>query len=309
MADFPESFGEAAKALSGEADGLFEPLKKGLNEAAAEAGEVSIRNIPTTIPGSTEPLRPEIQSAIEQSTPKSIEQAVKNIAVIPEGSLGQTIQATLTDDIKNRPQEFHNKAMVRALKEVGGDVHKLTPEIIEKSYSLHADELATDIKSKFKEFYGEVTKEVFKEVAPESEFDPSRPTENGKSIIENMIDNPEETKAKLESDAEKLEKENPDWKDKAKDLFSKYGSKTLMILAFLGAILPGGSKILSKLAGLAGNVVAKVADVAAKVLQSFLGPIFKVFANLFKKFKWVFITIAAIILIMIILWIYRTLMG
>lgn len=280
-----------------------DPLEgKPIEAVANEAGEIAVSNIPTSLPGTVDPISPELNSTIREIVPESINDAVKSVPVMPEGTLGQTIQASITEEITGNPKEFHNKAMSRAIQEAGGDVKKVTPEGLKKAYTEEANKLSVEKTQQFKEFYGDVVHDTVKGIDPE--FDAKRPYENGKSLIDQMVDDPKGTNEKLLEDAKEIEKANPDWKEKVKQV-AGYGAKGLLVLAVIGAFIPGGLNVIKKLAGLAGKAVAKVVNVAANILKAFLGPFLKIFWDTVKKFKGPFIILGIILIIMLILWIYR----
>lgn len=281
-----------------------DPLEgKSAEIVANEAGEIAVSNIPSSLPGTVDPITPEMNSAIKEVVPESINDAVKSVPVMPEGNLGQTIQASITEEITGNPKEFHNKSMSRAIREAGGDVKKVTPEGLKKAYVDEAKNIATQKTQQFKQFYGDVVHDTVKGIDPE--FDAKRPYgSEPKSLIDQMVDDPAGTNEKLLEDAKEIEKSNPDWKEKVKQV-AGYGAKGLLVLAVVGAFVPGGLNVIKKLAGLAGKAVAKIVNVAANILKAFLGPFLKMFWDTVKKFKGPFIVLGVILLIMLILWIYK----
>ncbi len=283
---------------------------KGVNSIVEEAGAKAIESIPTSLPATgAPPISPEIQTVIKEATPLAIDTAVKSIPSVSDGNLGQTIQKGIIDEISEKPEEFHNKALSQAIQDVGGDATKLTDDSVKKAYDEQAKKLATEKTTQFKNIFGDTVKDSIREVSGgDSDFDTDRPYKDGGRITDQMIDDPKGTQEKLQSDADELEKKNPDWKDRVKQV-AGYGAKGLLILALIGTFLPGVAGVINKLAGLAGHVVAGLVKVAANILKAFLGPFIKAFWDFVKKMRGPLVVAGIILTIMLILWIYREIKG
>jgi hypothetical protein len=282
---------------------------KGVDGAVDEAGAAALDSIPGVSPTNGAPLSPEIQTSIKDAAPPAIDAAIKGVPTTPDGTMGQSIQQGISDEITEKPEEFHDKALSQAIQDVGGDPAKLTDDAVTKAYDDQAKQLATEKTAQYKQGFGDTVKDAVDGVSGgDTDFDSDRPYKDGERITDQMVDDPSGTQEKLQADADDIEKENPDWKDRVKEA-AGYGAKGLLILALIGAFLPGGSNIVDKLAKMAGDVVAKLVKVAANILKAFLGPLITAFWDFVKKLKGPLIVIGIIIAILLALWVYRQVRG
>lgn len=283
---------------------------KGVETAIDEAGAKAIESIPSSLPSTgAPPISPEISTVIKEATPLAIDTAVKSIPSLSDGNIGQTIQKGVIDDIAEKPEEFHNKALSQAIQDVGGDVTKLTDDAVKKAYTDQAKKLATEKTTQFKTIFGDTVKDSIREVSGgDPDFDTDRPYKDGQRITDQMVDDPKGTQEKLQADADEIEKKNPDWKDRVKQV-AGYGAKGLLILALIGTFIPGVANVINKLAGMAGHVIAGIVKVAANILKAFLGPFIKAFWDFVKKMKGPLIFIGIILAILLSLWVYREIKG
>lgn len=283
----------------------------GAKGAAADAGAAATENIPTSLPGSGAEIPQPVTEAIQTAAPDAIDAAVASVPTAPDGVMGQTIQATVTDQIKADPQGFHDSALSRVLEspDVGGDITKATPADVEAAYNAEAQARVETVTQDLKTYYGDGVKGAVTEITGgDADFDTEKPYKDGKSLTDSAIDDPDGTEAQLQADGDAIEKENPDWKDRVKEA-AGYGAKGLLILAVIGAFLPGGSNVIDKLASMAGDIVAKLVTAAANILKAFFGPLLKTFWDFIKKLKGPLIVIGIIVAILIVLWVYRQIRG
>jgi hypothetical protein len=303
--DIPDMNGEPG-------DPLRDPLEgRGAGGAVSEAGKAAVESIPRTLPGTDVAMSKPNIDAIAESAPKSISISIENIPTTAEGNMGQTIQSTVSREIAANPTDFHDSALSRALEDpiVKGDPAKLTPEVIEKSYQTEADSRTAETTKTYKKVFGDTVKDAVHNVTEgDVDFDTTRSYDGKGSVVDQMIDDPKGTEEKLTKDAAEIEKKNPDWKERVKQV-AGYGAKGLLVLALIGAFLPGGANVLSKLAGMAGSVVGKLVQVAANILKAFLGPLLKAFWDFVKKLKGPLVAMGIIICILLVLWIYRQVKG
>lgn len=306
--DFPEGSGVDGDPSAENADPL---AGEGVAGAVGTAGDAAVADIPKVTPGSGAPIPDAVAETIRTAAPEAIDLAVKGIPTVDGGVMGQSIQANITKEIRANPAEFHDSALSRALEAPGvnGDIANVEPSDVTKAYQDEMTQRVTNSTNQLKDYYGDTVKDAIGNITGgDTDFDTERPYKDGKSVVDSAIDDPEGTQEKLQADADDIEKKNPDWKDKVKAA-AAYGAKGLLILALIGAFLPGGRNIVDKLGQMAGTVIGKLVTAAANILKAFFGPLLKSFWDFVKKLKGPLIVIGIIIAILLVLWVYRQIRG
>lgn len=255
-------------------------------------------------------INPTVAAEIPKALPIAFEGAMESVAIHPEGIVGKAIQVEFSSAVETEAgaKSFHDKAFSRALSSSGGEMTKVTPELIQESYKTEAHTQVTEIKDAFKNNMEKSTQSILEDVAGKDEFKVDQNYKNGGSVFEQAIENPVETEKALIEDGKEIDKANPEWREKLK-VIAEWGPKALLALGIIGAIIPGGGKFMEKLARLGGNAVAKVTTVIGSVVKSFFGPIIKLVTDFIKKFAKPLAVIAAIILIILIFRIYNMIRG
>lgn len=278
----------------GELGDLPDPLGGGGVEAIV--GDISSEissslrdvNVPAGLPS-------DVLVQIPEFTPPLIEMSVKEIPV-SDGIAGKQIQANVLEDIKQNSQMLHSNAIEDALLSKGGDATKITAEDLKAAYGKEIDLKVNEAKANFKTELSTAIDHSVSEVG-------------GKSgeLVNSLVEDPMGTEAKLTAEGEAIEKADPNWKDTLKQKLGSvgekllsYGGKALLVLAVVGAIIPGADGPINALAKVAGNVAAKVASVAAGIVTAFFGPIVSQIEGVLAKLKWPLIVVFALLLILLI---------
>lgn len=239
----------------------------------------------------------------------AIDKALSSVPTTADGVAGKQIQASVSAEIRAEPKALHDTAILKALDSASGDASRITSDELAKAYQDTMDEKVKAATDQLKADYKDATA---KALGPDSGLDPKTDYKGKGSVIDQMVDDPAGTEASLEADGKAIEAENPGWKDRLKDVGKKllgYGGKALLILALIGALIPGGGNVVEKLASMAGDVVSKIVTVAVNILKAFFGPLLTAFWNLIKSLKVPLMVIGGILLLVILVWLYRSLIG
>ncbi len=246
------------------ADGGVEgAIEKASTAALGAVGEI---NVPSGISA-------DVLSAMPDTAGTAISDAVKSVPIQPDGVMGKQVQAKVINEVSTPEgaRDLGNDALSDAIEKAGSPAQVSIDEVktsyqseVEKRVKAASDQLKTEYKS------------ALNQALDEPGFDANTPTETGKPLVDEMIDDPAGTEKSLNDKADAIEKENPDWKEKLKDAgktLLSYGGKALLVMAVIGTFVPGGGNIVNKLAAMAGDAVDKLAKVAANLLKAFFGPI------------------------------------
>jgi hypothetical protein len=274
--------------------GVEGAIDKASTAALGAVGEI-------TIPSG---FSPDVLSAMPDTAGAVIGDAVKSVPVQPDGVMGKQVQAKVINEVSTPEgaRDLGNDALGDAIEKAGSPANVTIDEVkasyqteVEKRVKAASDQLKTEYKT------------ALNDALNEPGFDANTPTETGKPLVDDMIDDPEGTEKRLNDEADKIEKENPDWKEKLKDAgktLLSYGGKALLVMAVIGTFVPGGGNIVDKLAGMAGAAVDKLAKVAANLLKAFLGPILATAWAFLKKLK----VPLMIIGLVIVIWMLKSLL-
>jgi hypothetical protein len=299
------------------ADPPADPLEgEGASGAAADAGAIAVDAIPTTLPGNVD-MPASVAEALPEIVTNSITEGIESIPTSADGTMGQSIQADVSEQLKSNPEQLHDSALHDAIKASGDDPANITKDQLQKAYDDNVKDQITQAtdqyKTQFKDAVGDALKDPDTKAPLDPDIDPNRGYDGkSTSIIDQMVDDPAGTEENLTKDGENIEKENPNWKERLKDIGKKlagYGAKALLVLGLIGAFLPGGSNVIDKLAQMAADAANKVVNVALNVIKTFLGPFIKTFWDLVKKLKVPFTVLGIILIFLLILWIYRQIRG
>lgn len=290
-----------------------DPLEgKGAEGAASEAGNAAIKTIPKTLPGGLE-----IPSSVAESLPDivndSIKSGMESVPTVADGTMGQSIQADVAEQIKSNPDQLHDSALHDALKNADGDPSKITRDQLQKAYDDNVKNQVEQSTQQYKTQFKDAVKDSLTDSKTGTSIDPdidSTRDYNGKnsSVLDQMVDDPKGTEEKLKQDADDIQKKNPDWKERLKENGKKlfgYGLKGLLVLSLIGAFLPGGSNVIDKLTQMASDAASKVINVALNIIKTFLGPFIKSFWSFIKAFRGPLIVVGSILVFLLVLWVLK----
>ncbi len=286
LGDLPDPLG------GGGVEGVVDEIS---NTVSASLKDV---NIPAGVP-------PDVIAQIPEFTPPIIELSVKEIPTTADGIAGKQIQVNALDSIEQNASLIHSNAIEDALVAKGGDPARITADDLKNSYAKEVDAKVNEAKANFKAELSTAVDQSLAEVG-------------GKSgdLVNSLVEDPAGAEAKLTADGEAIEKADPNWKDTIKQKLGSvgekilsYGGKALLVLAVIGAIIPGADGPINKIAKLAGEAAGKVATVAAGIVTAFFGPIVSQIEGVFAKLKWPLIFLFGLIVIFMIAKVVSTLRG
>lgn len=304
--------------LSGEGD-FNDPMDPngGIGGVADEAGNVAKSAVQTNISGPTSSLPETVKADIPEVTSEAVSSSLESIKTTPESVVGQQIQANVSSELKD-PNTIGNiidSSIEDAMAETGKSPDQLTTQDLKPH-------LESNVQAKI-----DLAKASYKSTLSGAvdSLDSSGQVKSGE-FVNKMIDDPEGLKSELENvsndpslkDAgDQLDQKgdaqtDPDKKSALKEAGKKileYGLKGLLVLAVIGAIIPGAGGPIDKLAGLAGQAIAKVVSAAASIVQALFGPFVKMFWNFLKSLKGPLIVIGLVLLIIFLVWLYKSIKG
>lgn len=283
----------------------------GLDSGATEAGDAAAELIKGDLANPSSNLTQQLPDVVKAKLPDIISESISGaITDIPlnDGVVSKGIAREAIDTFKDPAElkQVHDSALADAITEKGS-IQSVSAEDLKTKYDAQVKAKVEQIKVDTKVN----AKEIIQKVLPEADV------KSVSNMVDRAVDDPRGFEADTEAEGKALEAEHPDlendpagkndstWKDKVKTVMG-YGAKAFMILAVISAIIPGASSPIDYLAKTAGEVVVKVVKAVADILQAFLGPFIKAFWDLVKKLKGPLVILGIILLIILVVWIYKS---
>lgn len=284
---------------------------EGVANSAGDAAAKLVTEAPAASPVSS--ISPELANSIPTDVSTSIQSGLESIPTAGGDSIaGKQIQANVADLVSD-PMELSqmtDNALEDAAGAHGGDIGSITPEEFKASLDAEVKAKVDAAKQNFKQQFGQALKDVDPSLDPNGSFTEQlvEDPDSLKNDLQQAADDPNADTAE-DMDAKGDEETDPDKKSALKEGAKKllgYGAKALLVLAVIGALIPGAGGPVDKLANLAGQAITKIIAAAASIAQALFGPFITAFWNFVKKMKGPLIVIGIVLIIIFMVWLYKS---
>jgi hypothetical protein len=223
--------------------------------------------------------------------------------------MGKQIQSKVLEGLTKDPIEIkniHDTALSDAIELKNGNIREVTSSDLKAAYEKEISVKAEKVKAQYKTDLSKALSEAVTDEKGAKVF--NEPAVN--EMVDRMVEDPKGAETELTEKGAEIEKETPDWKEQAKEKLGnagkrilELGGKGLLVLAIIGALIPGAGGPLQKLAEKGGEIAGKVVTTAINILMSFLGGILK---PIWTALKGPLMIVGIILLILLVGYIYKT---
>jgi len=302
--------------LSGEGD-FKDPMDPngGIGGAADSAGNAAEAAIQTGQAPSATTLNPTVSADLPSTVTESVQTALESVPTSADSVVGKQIQANVSAELSDPATmgDVVDDSVADAAETTGKSVDQLSPDDVKAAVDKNIQAKVEAAKTAYKQTLSGAV----------DSLDPNGQIKSA-DLVDKMVEDPDGLKEELQASAddpdlkdasdqldEKADAEtDPDKKSALKEAGKKileYGAKGLLVMAVIGALIPGAGGPIDKLASLVGQAITKVVAAAASIVQALFGPIIAAFWNFIKNLKGPLIVIGIVLGIIFLVWLYKSL--